>query len=210
MIKPSLRPAALTYNTNSDMDLGCPSRLLVLVPTDIDYSAATRRIWKLAKATRMHVQLLGLCKDKAEEPGLRRGLFIMASLLQDDGIFAEAKVDIGTNWVNVVKTCYEAGDVIVCFAEQRTGLLRRPLRQVLESNFKATVYILSSLALQKPKLNMLSQVGAWLGFIGIITAFGILQTNVVGLPEGPFQNSLLMLSIIPEFWLIWVWGGWFG
>jgi len=210
MLKPSLRPAPLTYNTNSDMDLGCPSRLLVLVPTDIDYSAATGRIWKLAKATGMHVQLLGLCKDAAEEPGLRRGLFIIASLLQDDRIFSEVKVDIGTNWINVVKTHYEAGDVIVCFAEQRTGLLRRPLRQVLESNFKATMYILSSFTPQKPKSNMLSQVSAWLGFIGIIAGFGILQTNVVGLPEGPFQNGLLLLSIVPEFWLIWVWGGWFG
>jgi len=210
MIKPSLRQAALTYNTNSDMDSGCPNRLLVLVPTDIDYSAATRRIWKLAKAARMHVQLLGLCQDTAEEPGLRRGLFMMASLLQDEGIFAEVKVHIGANWVNVVKTYYKAGDVIVCFAEQRTGLLRRPLRQVLESNFKATVYILSNLTRQKPKLNMLSQVSAWLGFIGIIAGFGILQTNVVGLPEGSFQNGLLILSIIPEFWLIWVWGGWFG
>jgi len=80
----------------------------------------------------------------------------------------------------------------------------------LESNFKATMYILSSFTPQKPKSNMLSQVSAWLGFIGIIAGFGILQTNVVGLPEGPFQNGLLLLSIVPEFWLIWVWGGWFG
>jgi hypothetical protein len=210
MIKSGLLSIALTSNPNSDMDLGCPGRLLILVPTDIDYSAATRQIWKLAKATKMHVQLLGLCKHTAEELGLRRGLVTMASLLQDDRIITEVKVDIGTNWANVVKTHYETGDMIVCFSEQRTGPLRRPLRQVLESNFKATVYILSSLTPQKPTSNTLLQVCAWLGFIGIILGFGILQTNIVGLPEGPFQNGLLILSIIPEFWLIWVWGGWFG
>jgi hypothetical protein len=191
------------------MDLEHPNRLLILVTTDIDYSAATRRIWKLAKATRMHVQLLGLCKDAAEEPSLRRGLFTMASLLQDDKIFVEVKVQIGTNWTNVLKTHYKAGDMIVCFAEQRTGLLRRPLSQVLESNSKATVYILSNPAPQRLKPNIFSQVIEWLGFIGIITGFGILQTNVVGWLEGSFQNGLLILSLVPEFWLIWVWGGWF-
>jgi hypothetical protein len=68
------------------------------------------------------------------------------------------------------------------------------------------VYILSNDTSQKTKSNPLSQVGAWLGFIAIVIGFGILQVNVVQLPDGWLQNSLLILSILPEFWLIWAWG----
>jgi hypothetical protein len=185
-------------------------RLIVLLPADLDYSAATRQIWELTNATGMHVQLLGLCEDRAQEPALRRTLVGMASLLQDSKICAEAKVEIGTNWMPVVKANYKADDAIVCFAEQRTGLLHRPLSQVLESNFNATVYIFSIPAQQNVKSSALSQISTWLGFIAIIIGFGILQANIVQLPKGWLQSVLLTLSILPEFLLIWLWNGRFG
>lgn len=190
--------------------LGPDRRLIVLLPSDIDHSAMTRQIWELAHTSGIQVQLLGLCEDRTEEPTLRRALIGMASLLQDSKICAEAKVDIGTNWMAVVKANYKPGDAIVCFAEQRTGLLNRPLSQVLESNFKATVYILSSPVPQKAKSSALSQISGWVGFIGIIIAFGMLQANIVQLPKGWLQNILLTISILPEFWLIWLWNGRFG
>jgi hypothetical protein len=206
MIRLGAPSADLTYHPVSDETSWCPGRLLVLVPADTDYSAATRRIWKLAQDNGSQVQLLGLCKDTAEEPALRRGLLNMTSLLNHEGVCADAKVEIGTNWMHLIKNHYTAGDMIVCFEEQHPGLLHRPLSQVLKSNFKATVYILSDLTPQKPKPNLLSQAGAWLGFIGIIIGFGIVQANIVQLPDGTFQNSLLILSLLPEFWLIWMWG----
>lgn len=183
--------------------------LIVLLPSDIDYSSVTRQIWEFAHASGMHVQLLGLCEDRIEEQAHRRGLINMASLLQDGSICAEATVDIGTNWMAIVKSNYKPGDAIVCFAEQRTGLLRRPLSQVLESNFKATVYILSNLTPLKAKPSTISQVSAWLGFLGIIIGFVVLQAYIVQLPKGWLQSTLLTLSILPEFWLIWVWNRWF-
>lgn len=185
--------------------LGTLRRLIVLLPFGIDYGPVTRRIWEFAQASGMDVLLLGLCEDRDEEPSFRRGLVNMASLLEDSKICAEVKVDTGTNWMAIVKDNYKAGDAIVCFAEQRSGLLHRPLSQILEASFKATVYILSSPAPQKTKTNGLAQVGAWLGFIAIIVGFGMLQASIVQLPQGWIQGILLTLSILPEFWLIWVW-----
>jgi hypothetical protein len=185
-------------------------RFIVLIPTDFDPSAATRRIWELAHATGMHVRLLGLCKDAAQEPGLHRELITMASLLQDGKVTVETKVNIGTSWMEIVSTNYEAGDVLVCFAEQQTGLLRKPLSQILEANFKATIYVLSGLAPQKSKSSSFPQIIAWLGCLGIILGFGILQTKIVQLPEDWLQSTLLILSIIPEFGLIWIWNSLFG
>lgn len=195
--------------TNPNMDVGCPRRLIVLIPPGTEYSVTMRRIWELANATDMNVQLLGLCRDAMEESRMRRELTTLASLLEDGKIAAEAKVDIGTNWLKVVKANYKAGDVIVCFAGQRTTLLRRPLSQILESNFKATVYILPGLTVQKSQPNTLFQVSAWLGSIGIVIGFGIFQANIVQWPEGWFQSLLLILSIIPEFSLIWAWNSLF-
>src|SRR5688572_6714012 len=103
-------------------------RLVVLVPADSDYTTATRRIWELAVATGSSVLLLSLCKDRAEEPSLRRQLVTMSALVRDGRISTEANVEIGTNWLHFVKANYQAGDMIVCFAEQRAGLLHRPLR----------------------------------------------------------------------------------
>jgi hypothetical protein len=205
MNKLDTNPIALTYAVHPATDVACVDRLIVLVSTDIDYTVATRRIWELANATGRHVQLLGLCIDPAEESSLRRELITMASLLQAGKIVAEARVNRGTNWLDIVKANYETGDMIVCFAEQRTGLLRRPFNQILESNFKATVYILSDTAPQTSIPNRLSEILAWLGCIAIVVGFGILQTKIVQLPEDWFQSVLLILSIIPEFLLIWVW-----
>jgi hypothetical protein len=210
MNKLGTNPVALTYAVHPAEDVACAHRLIVLVSTNIDYTAATRRIWELTKATGMQVQFLGLCKDAAEESSLRRDLVPMVSLLRDVKVATEARVEIGMNWLDAVKTNYETGDMIVCFAEQRAGLWRRPLGQILESNFKATVYILSDPMPQTIKPDRLSQIVAWLGCIGIVIGFGILQSMVVQLPEGWIQSTLLILSIIPEFLLIWVWNGLFG
>jgi hypothetical protein len=129
--------------------------------------------------------------------------------LQDGKHCAEAKIETGINWVEALKTDCQAGDMLVCFADQQTGILHKPLSRILESNLKATVYILSDLSPRKSKVSRLAQIGTWVGVIVVIAGFGILQTKIVQLPAGWLQNTLLILSLIPEFGLIWVWDSWF-
>lgn len=210
MIKSGTNPVSLTYPIDSDKDSECVRRLIVLVPADIDFSAATQQIWRLANATGRPIQLFGLCKETIEESRLRRGLISMSSLLQNGKIPVEVKVEVGTDWMDTLKNSYETGDMIVCFAEQQAGLLHKPLSQILESNLKATVYILSNSAPQKFNSNRLSQISTWLGIIVVIAGFAMLQAKIVQLPEGWLQNTLLILSVIPEFWLILVWDGRWG
>ena len=180
-------------------------RLVVLVPNlESDYIPAIHRIWELANAQRANVQFLGLCEDTRQELSLRRVLAIISNMMQDGQVSTEAKVEIGANWVDIVKRNYRRGDIIVCFAGQRVGLLHRPLSQTLESNLNFPVYILSGFYPQKRKPNRLSQVIVWLGSVGIIIGFCILQLKIDQLPKGWFQNALLIFSIIPELWLVWV------
>jgi len=206
MNKPYSIPPSLT---SSHVSLSGPQparRLIALVPDmESDYIPAIRRIWELANAQHARVQFLGLCKDAAKEPSLHRQLVTMSALVGDDKVSTEAKVEIGTNWVDIVKRNSQTGDMIVCFEEQRGGLLHRPLSQILESNLNFPVYILSGLYPQKSKSNWLSQIMAWSGSIGIIIGFAILQLKIGQLPKDWFQNGLLIFSLIPELWLIWVW-----
>jgi hypothetical protein len=185
-------------------------RLIVLVPADSDHAAMTHQVWKLAQETGMHVQFLSLCRDAAEEPALRRALITISALIRDGRVCAEVNVEVGTSWVNIVKRNYQTGDLIVCFAEQRVGLSQRPLSQVLESDLRAPVYILSGFQPQAhSSLNWLSQVIVWLGAIGIIIGSTVLQIRITTLPGDWAQTTLLILSVLGEVWLIWVWNSLF-
>ena len=209
MNKLDLRPTSLTFATHPDADLETIRRLIVLVPKDMDYSSATRRIWELANATGMNVQLLGICRDATEEPGLRRTLISMTSLLQDGRIVVEAHVEPGISWVDAVKSHWQTGDMIVCCAEQRAGLLHRPLSQVLQSDLNAPLYILSGLHPQiDSRSNWLARAAAWMGSIAIIAGFFVLQTRISLLTDWT-QTILMLLSTAVEVWAIWIWNGLF-
>jgi len=208
MIKLDSNPISVAQAT--DLSVEPKQRLLVLVSSGADDSVMTRRVWELAHAIRMHVLLLTLCKDPTKEQSLRRRLITMVSLLQDGRLCIEIKMVLGTNWVAAVRDNYRTGDWIVCFAEQRAGLLQRPLSQILEANLKATLYILSDPTPQTSKTSRLSQVFSWFGFLAILIGFGLLQTKILQLPESSLQSKLLILSVLPEFWLIWVWNSLLG
>jgi hypothetical protein len=206
MNKLDLHPTSLTYAAHSNAGLGSIRRLTVLVPKDMDTGAATRRVWDLANDIGIyHVQLLGLCKEPAEEPELRRGLVAITSLLQDGGIFVEAHVDIGTSWVDTVKFHWLAGDMLVCCAEQRTGLLHRPLSQILQSDMDVPLYILTGLYAQNDsRSNWPAQAAAWMGSIAIIAGFFVLQTKISLLTDWA-QPTLMLLSTGVEVWTVLIW-----
>jgi hypothetical protein len=186
-------------------------RLVVLVPDlEWDYIPAIHRIWDLANSQHARVLLISLCKDPKQELSLRRALVILCTMLQDGRIPVETNVESGTNWVDVVERNYQTGDMIVCFAEHRTGLLQKPLSQILESNLIIPVYVVSGVHIPKPQSNWLAQVAAWLGSVGVIAGFGLLQVRTTQVSEGWVQNALLVLLVISEIWLIWVWDSRFG
>jgi hypothetical protein len=122
-------------------------RLIVLLPeSEVDTALTARKIWELANALESRVQFIGLSKDAAHEPGLRRQIVNLSAMVGDgNNICVESKIELGNNWLSVVKSEWQEGDVIACFAEQRSGFAHRPLSQILESNLKSTVYIFTGL-----------------------------------------------------------------
>lgn len=206
-----LQNRSSSISPTAHSDIWSAHRLIVLVPdADIDYAAATRRVWELATNMGTRILFIGLCNDAAQESSLRRQLITMSAMVQDSKVSAEAKVQIGSNWVDVVTSNWQAGDMIVCFAEQRAGLLYRPLSQILRSNLDIPLYILSGLYSQSPsRLNILSFIPLWAGLISIVVISFLLQIRIIALPQDWAQTTLLILSVTVELWLIWAWNNLF-
>jgi hypothetical protein len=179
--------------------------LIVLIPPGLDTSLLSHQIWKLANATRMHVLLLSLAGDEANEPGLRRGMVTLAAMLQGGRIPTDMRIEAGVNWVDIVKLHYCPGDMIVCPDGYRIGIFHRSLRQILEAKLNAPTYVLSMPNARKENPNWKSEIMAWSGFIGLLSGFGFLQFEIVNSIQGGFQTILLLLSTILEFWLFLVW-----
>jgi hypothetical protein len=100
--------------------------------------------------------------------------------------------------------------MIVCFAEQRVRSLHQPLNQILKVNLDAPVYILSGFYTREYRgLSWFSQALAWIGSIGVIGGFFLLQSQIGLLPNDWTQTTLLILGVIFEFWLILVWNNLF-
>lgn len=199
-------------STRSGRRLEPARRLIVLVPYfEADLIPATRRIWELADAMGARVQFISLYSDATQESSLRRGLTTMSAMVKDGRVSAEAEVIFGKDWVEVVRSRWQAGDMVVCFAEQHVGLLRKPLSQILQSDLNVPLYILSGLYPQNDsRSNWLAQIAAWTGSIAIIFGFFVLQVKIDHLVKDWTHIILLMLSIPVEVWMIWIWNSLFG
>lgn len=181
-------------------------RLLVLAPADSDYGPAIQRIWQLAAATGRRVHLLGLCKDRTQELSLRRQLIAMSALLSDGRVRTEMKIEPGTRWIDAIRRNYQTGDIIVCFAEQRDGILHKPLKQVLEEHVDAPIFILSELDQRRSaRVTVFSLLLSWAGLLGIIAGAFFIQIRIMSLTRDWSQTALMLLSVFAELWLLWVW-----
>lgn len=208
MNKLDVSPPSLTVSPASFPRLEPARRLIVLVPeSDMDTTFTARKIWELANTLECGIQFLGLSKDAAHEPGLRRQLVTLSAMVGYENISVESKIEIGNDWLSVVKSNWREGDMIVCFAGQSSGLARRPLSQMLESNLKATVYVLTDLDQQNEHLrsSWVTTAIAWAGSIGIILGFFWLQSMLIRPPTDWAHNTLLYISLFAEVGLIWIW-----
>ena len=189
---------------------GATRRLLVLIPgIDTDFTPVVRRVWEIANVNGAHVKFISVCDDAIQESSLRRRLVTMSALVNDGRVTAEAEVIPGRDWVEAVRSRWQAGDMLVCLAGQRTGLLHKPLSQILGSDLKVPLTILSGLTPPtEARSKWYTQVIVWVGLIAIVLGFGLLQVKIY--QDATAWTTVLMLgSIGMEYWLIWLWNSLF-
>jgi len=212
MIKLDSISPSLTLSTASPPNADRARRLVVLIPGfETDHPQVTHRIWELARTLGYGVLFLGLCSDASEEPGLRRALVTMSALVQDGRIATEVKTEVGNDWVRVVKSNWRECDLIVCYADHRTGLRQKPLGQILESKLKSTVYVLTGPDQPlRRNAGWLSTLLLWGGFAVLVMGFFFIQMNIDTTREGWVHTTVLAITVLVEFWLVWVWNSLFG
>jgi hypothetical protein len=178
-----------------------------------DLIPATRRIWELAHAGGKRVRFIGLYENATQELSLRRQLVGMSAMVGIGGIYTETEMVFSQDYAEVVRSHWKAGDLVVCFGEQRLGRSGRSLSDILPASLglDVPVYVLSGSYPQKDThSNWLPQFFAWGGSIGLIAGFFLIQVRIDQVTTGWIHLALLLVSVCLEAWMIWVWNTLFG
>lgn len=186
-------------------------RLVVLASnSEMDASSVARRILEIADAFQCPILFLGLCSDKSQESSLRRQLVTLSAMVRDEAISFETRIEIGRDWLTLVKANWLEGDIFVCFARQKAGLSGSMHRSLLGADFASTVYVLDDgFPFEQTRAAWVSSALAWAGSIFIILAFIWLQVKINPSPDHLAGMLGLMVSIPVEIWLILLWNSLF-
>ena len=169
-----------------------------------------RRIWEIARSSQLSVLLLSLTNDFDEEPQLRRKLITMAAMIKDPFVPTEILIETGNDWVKQVKKLWRKGDVVACYANQKVGIMRKALDEILRSSLNMPVYILADPQAHKSsKPQFLSQLLFWLGSLAIVGGFFWLEAKTVQLPHDWAHSALIYVCVFVEFAFIWLWNSLF-
>lgn len=176
-------------------------RLVVLVSnSEMDAPAVARRILEIANAFQCSVLFLGLCSDQLQESSLRRQLVILSAMVRDEAILFETRVEIGKDWLNLVRANSAEGDVFVCFSRQKAGTRGSMQNVLLKSGFASSIYVLEDLSPFEPgRASWVSAALAWTGSLFIILAFLWFQINSLS------GTLMFILSLPVEAGLILAW-----
>jgi hypothetical protein len=182
-------------------------RLIVLFPaSETDTPDLEHRIWEIARSLHLNVLFLSVTNDFDEEAQIRRKLITMAAVIKDPNVSTDIMIEHGNDWVRQVKKLWHKGDVVACYANQKTGLMRKTLDQVLRFSLNMPVYILAdtqSVKSSKPKF--LTQVLFWFGSLAIVGGFFWAEAQLVKLPQDWAHTALIYVCVIVEIALISLW-----
>jgi hypothetical protein len=207
MNKLTISPPALTLSPASRSDPEASPRLIVLFPaSETDTPTLSHQIWEIARSQKLNVLLVSLSNDFEEKAELRRKLITLAAIIKDPYISTDIMIEHGNNWVRQVRKIWQAGDVVACFADQKVGLLRKPLNQVLRSSLEATIVTLPDYQpVRNPNAKWIAQASSWLGSLTILGGFLWAEVKIIQLPQDWAHNILIFACVFVEIAVIWVW-----
>ena len=187
------------------------TRLIVLVsPASTDEMPLARRIWTLALKARSEVLYVALVRDADEESRARRSLALLTSITRDDRLRVSSQAIFGSSWLKVLRPLVQPGDVIVCLADQtvkRFGRSAVPLSEHLIAKLGAVVHVLDGSGAQpvRPRREIWPTIRTAVPF-AIVAGFLEFQMWITTqVARGAASNSMLALSVVVEFSLIWLW-----
>ena len=210
----AITPASHLDPSTRSASAQCPEpapRLIVLFPaSEFETPELERRIWEIARSLQLNVLLLSLNNNFDEEPQIRRKLITMAAMIKDPFVSTEIMIAPGSNWVQQVKKLWRQGDIVACYPNQKVGIMRKALDQILRSSLNMPVYILADVqSVKNSKSTFLSQFFFWLGSLAIISGFFWAETRLVQLPQDWAHSALIYVCIFAEFACLLFWNSLF-
>ncbi len=182
-------------------------RLIVLIPDSyFNPNDLAERIWQLSSSTYPEVLLVGLCSDPSVELMLRRQLVSLAAFILDNSVAVEILMETKKRWSKKVEQLWQPGDLVAGLTQKSGECYNQELSTIQQSNLQIPVHILTDLQLEsysnKP---FLLKAALWLGAVGIMAGFFVIQIQIDRLPENWGQTVLLYSSVFAEIVLLWAW-----
>ncbi len=186
-------------------------RLVVVVSAVTEEAALAARILAQTKTVSQPVLLLGVAATREAENDLRRGLATVQAFIAGQGHPVDLRSESGRGWLQRVRAEYRPVDQLACYEEESASLWSEPLSDVLARSLEAPVCDFS--ALHSPVAGgriTLSRAGAWLGSLGLIAGFLVLQARIVIAMQGLTQSLVLVVTFLAEIVLILLWNSFLG
>jgi hypothetical protein len=188
-----------------------PKRLIVLVPQpEVDEAMLARRVWTMALSGRSDVLYVALVRDADEEARTRRSLALLTSMTRDDRLHVASQVILQAQWLKALRPLCQPGDAIVCAAGQtvkRFGRSALLLSDQLVAEFGEVVRVLDDICVEASSGDR--QVWPLIrNVVPIAIIAGFLEFQMwaaTQLVRGAASNTVLALSVVVEFSLIWLW-----
>ncbi len=185
---------------------GDDSRLVVVIAAVSEPASLARRVLSQTANGIQPVLLLGVAPTPAGESELRRSLVAVEAFVAAQGHRVELQTASGRGWLEKIRPAFRPLDLIACYEEEGAGISRQPLSDALARGLQATVHDLTdTLRPFSSRRAILPQVGAWLGSIAILAGFLVLQAKIVVDMQDWTQTVTLVITLVPEIALIWLW-----
>jgi hypothetical protein len=207
-----LAPANLL--TSDDTSLPPVRRLLVLVPALGTAHDLASRIWQMAVPAKAEVLFLAVTRNRRKEYDLYRYLATLAALTRDDQVHVAIRSEEGKSWIEALRELEQAGDLIVCHAEQSISdwaWRKRELASIISQTLKVPVCVLSGFYPELPpdSPGYARQLFKATVPLGIIIVFSLLQLQIEQLPLNFAYYSLMIFSVLVELSLLFIWNTFF-
>lgn len=185
---------------------GDDPRLVVVITAVSEPASLARRVLGQTTNGIQPVLLVGVAATSEGEVELRRSLVAVEAFVAAQGHRVELQTASGRGWLEKIRPEFRPVDLVACYEEEDAGISRQPLSDVLARGLQATVHDLTdTLRPFSSRRALLPQVAAWLGSIALLVGFLVLQAKIVADMQDWTQTVTLVITLVPEIALIWLW-----
>ena len=176
----------------------------------LDEAEVAQKIASLAQPHHLAVLFLAVIESAMQEPAAYHRLANLSAMTGAFSIENETRLVIGGNWIREIQEVWQAGDQIICHAEQTImdrEMNQVPLNAALSIAMNAPVIVLTGLYTEKQprQRTRLSELKWWSVALVFLIALGGMMFFVSQATSGWVESAFLFLTFLMIILMIWLW-----